>query len=417
MDSMLCSSRKFEASPKFSVKPIKTAIIITLTLLAAITVIASLNQPQQITPMLVSLSDLNVEITTTKTVYHVGDVIKGTLWIVNNSSQPVYIEQIHTAYLTAGYVDPPDLHSASVNIDYASPNTEREIPAWGKVGFIPFLFSASQVGTFEIRGYGSSISVKVIDLQYETLIPEASFPEAYSTNMELRLTGVNLPDVVSLANSSGYEVMFQDYVFEWNTGEGTIHTSATVTLSKSEGKGLIMEYDKYANITHVHFSLPANPGETFDLLWDMLARYMHTSRDLLEPTAMTGGLEYSWIDFTISGEPDWDAARADMGSLVERHTRWMGRVFEIYDSDSHFLNMTGFNIIRLQKSVSVGSASTQLVLEVSIDEEGDSKLVIYEPSPIGLPDPSSLFVPMFDSLGLPRSVLEGLKFDESMLFH
>ncbi len=251
---------------------------------------------------------------------------------------------------------------------------------------------------------------------YEVPVPQPSMLEAYSTNMELRISGVDLPDVIDKAGSSGYDVMYKDYVIEWAAGEGTIHTSAMVTLSRSEGRAINMWYDRFANLTHVQFSLPANPGETFDQLWDKLSRYMHASRDILNATALDVERGYYSLSFITPGEPDWDAARADMGGLVERHTRWIGRVFEYYDSDSHFLNMTGFHIIRAERVVVVGASNLRVIIEASIDEEGDCRLVIYEPRLNRLRDPSALFTPFFESLGLPKSALEGLIFDESSFF-
>jgi hypothetical protein len=129
-------------------------------LLSIITISAAFNQLQEVTPKTVSLNDLNVEITTSKKVYHVGDVINGTVWLVNDTPQTVHLDPIYTSYLTAGYT--PNLYSATINIDYASRYSGREIPAWGRVGFLPFLYSASQVGTFEIRTYETSASVEVI---------------------------------------------------------------------------------------------------------------------------------------------------------------------------------------------------------------------------------------------------------------
>jgi hypothetical protein len=200
-------------------KSTKAIILSTSILLAIITVVALLNQPPFITPPLVSVNDLKVEITTTKTTYHVGEIINGTVWLINNSDQPVLIDQISTAYITAGYSDPPDLHTSQIDIDYATSNPRKEILPWGRLGLIPFLYSASQSGTFEIRSYGAIKSVRVIALQYETPINPPAFWEAYSTNMELRIGGINLPNVINGAKDAGYDVLYQDYVYEWIPGK------------------------------------------------------------------------------------------------------------------------------------------------------------------------------------------------------
>jgi hypothetical protein len=80
-------------------------------LLALITISAASNQLQQIAPKRVSVNDLKVEITTTKSVYNVGEVINGTIWLVNETPQPVHLDPIYTAYLTAGYTS--NLYSAT----------------------------------------------------------------------------------------------------------------------------------------------------------------------------------------------------------------------------------------------------------------------------------------------------------------
>ena len=184
-----------------------------VVLLAIITLGVAFNQPQTTTPKIISVNDLKVEITTTKSTYQVGDVINGTVWFVNDTPQPVYLDLVYTAYVTAGYV--PNLYSASVHISYASPNPGMEIPAGGSVGFLPFRFSADHAGTFEIRAFGASAQVEVTNLSYETPVQQPSIPNAYSTNAIYRIGGVNLTDITLRAQSAGYEIINQDYIREW----------------------------------------------------------------------------------------------------------------------------------------------------------------------------------------------------------
>ena len=130
-------------------------------LLALITISAALNQQQPIAPKKVSVNDLKVMITTTKSVYNVGEVINGTIWLVNETPQPVQLDPIYTFYLTAGYA--PFIYGTVGHISPASPDAVIEIPAWGRVSFLPLRYSAGQVGTFEIRAYGASAKVEVIN--------------------------------------------------------------------------------------------------------------------------------------------------------------------------------------------------------------------------------------------------------------
>jgi hypothetical protein len=58
-------------------------------LLSIITISAAFNQLQDITPKTVSVNDLDVEITTSKKIYHIGEIINGTVWLVNNTPQTV----------------------------------------------------------------------------------------------------------------------------------------------------------------------------------------------------------------------------------------------------------------------------------------------------------------------------------------
>ena len=288
-----------------------------------------------------------------------------------------------------------------------------EIPAGGRVGFLPFSFSADHAGTFEVRAFGASTQVEVTNLSYETPVQQPSIPSAYSTNAVYRIGGVNLTDITLRAQSAGYEIISQDYIREWQPSEGTIHASALVTLSASRGRGIELDYDKYANITHVRFALPADANETFTPLWGRLSRYMHRDVPNLNETKWDAESGFYWMSFATSGEPDWDEVRADMGGLVERHTRWVGQVFEYYDSDSRLGFMTGFTIVEEEKTLRVGSTDLRVVLRLKIDEEGDFSLEVFESEAVKLADPGSLFVPMFEALSLSASSLDGLVFDES----
>lgn len=141
-------------------------IIITSVLLAVITFTSLLYQIQPTSPRRVSLNDLKVEITTTKETYVVGEVINGTVWFVNDSPRLVYLDPIYTAYINAGYSDMISGSSSMVHIDYVSPNAVIEIPAWGRVAFLPFHYEASRVGTFVIRVFGLSFSVGIVNPRF-----------------------------------------------------------------------------------------------------------------------------------------------------------------------------------------------------------------------------------------------------------
>ncbi len=380
-------------------------------LLAIVAVAAATSQPQTTPIRKVSLSDLEVEITTTKTTYRVGEAIMGIIWLVNNSPEPVSLTRTFTAYVTAGY--PPDLHSAVVNIDYASPDAETEIPSGGRVGLIPFSYSTGKAGAFEVRAYGATATIEVTGLKYEPLTPQPTIPIAYSTNAVYNIQGVNLAQVIQLAQAQGFNVMSEDYIYEWGPGNGTIHVSASLQLPKSSQRGILLDYDRYANITHVRFSLPADPWEKFDLLWDNFGRYMHEDVAQLNATVWDVERGYYWMSFTALGEPDWDIVRADAGSLVERHTRWVGRIFEYYDSDSFINTMTSYTIVELERTMRVGSIDLRVVLRLSIDDNGDFSLNVYESAPVRFDDPATLFAPMFDSLGLSKVSLIEVKLDPS----
>jgi hypothetical protein len=61
----------------------------------------------------------------------------------------------------------------------------------------------------------------------------------------------------------------------------------------------------------------------------------------------------------------------------------------------------------------MGTSNVRIIVELSID--GDLKLRLYESEPARLSDPSALFVPLFESLGLPASLLGQLRFDEEWI--
>ncbi|MCX6655184.1 MAG: hypothetical protein NTY03_08690 [Candidatus Bathyarchaeota archaeon] len=138
----------------------------TSILLAAITFTSLFYQIQPTSPRRVSLNDLKVEITTTKGTYVVGEIINGTVWFVNDSPRLVYLDPIYTVYMNMGYSDTISGSSSRVFIDYTSPNAVIEIPAWGRVAFLPFHHEASRVGTFMIRIFGVSYSVRIVNPKF-----------------------------------------------------------------------------------------------------------------------------------------------------------------------------------------------------------------------------------------------------------
>jgi hypothetical protein len=152
--------------------------IYIIALLEIITLTAATNQPQKATIKKVSLNDLKVEITTTKTTYRVSEDITGTIWLVNDSPETLTLAPIFTANFTAGYT--LNLKSSTVNFDYSSPETE--IPSGGRFNFIPFHYTASKQGTYEIMSYGAKATVDVTENKYQTLTPHPTIPIAYSTD-------------------------------------------------------------------------------------------------------------------------------------------------------------------------------------------------------------------------------------------
>lgn len=112
-------------------------------------------------PKRVSVNDLTVQITTDRQVYYAGDEINATVWFINTSHQPVYIDPITSFYFSGNYVNDTSPIGGEVAIDYASPNSKIIIPAEGKIAFWDFNFQANKIGTFSIICFEASTSVKV----------------------------------------------------------------------------------------------------------------------------------------------------------------------------------------------------------------------------------------------------------------
>jgi len=112
-------------------------------------------------PKRVSVSDLKVQITTDKNVYYTGDEINATVWFINTSHKPVYIDPITSFPFNGNYVNDTSPVGGEVILDYAYPNSKIIIPAEGKIAFWDYNFQANNVGTFTLNCFGASTSVKV----------------------------------------------------------------------------------------------------------------------------------------------------------------------------------------------------------------------------------------------------------------
>jgi hypothetical protein len=122
-------------------------------LLSIITISAAFNQLQEVTPKMVSLNDLNVEITTSKKVYHVGDVINATFSYVNPTNQTITLFSTPTIIHYSGhYLGDEVTIEATVQFSRNNSNFAGIKILPGHVYDVwTTTFYASKVGSFEIR--------------------------------------------------------------------------------------------------------------------------------------------------------------------------------------------------------------------------------------------------------------------------
>jgi hypothetical protein len=133
----------------------------SVLVLGIILVVAGYTYVDSESPKRVSVNELTVQITTDKQVYYMGDEINATVWFINTSHKPVYIDPITSFHFSGNYVNDTNPVGGEVAIDYAFPSSKIIIPAEGKTAFWDHDFQAYEVGTFTINCFGASKSVDV----------------------------------------------------------------------------------------------------------------------------------------------------------------------------------------------------------------------------------------------------------------
>ena len=247
----------------------------------------------------------------------------------------------------------------------------------------------------------------------DSAIPDPPYPSvrlAYITDVWKTIDGANITSVVGKAKSAGFNESLKEYIWEWKYDQGTIYRFARIEY---EHTGMALYYDRESNLTHVQFFLSENENVT-DSLWARLSLYMHVKQDVLSRTIWGFEQQYYNIDFVVAGMPDWERIKADMGDLTSQ-SYYLGTVSDNFVNGS-ILSATFSEIIQTDYVLSSpsGGSPNRCILRMEIDALGHTRLEIYESWLQRLTDPGSVFVSMFESLGLSASALQNFEFNESL---
>jgi hypothetical protein len=176
---------------------------------------------------------------------------------------------------------------------------------------------------------------------------------------------------------------------------------------------MALYYDRVSDLTHVQFHLSESENVT-DSLWARLSRYMHVRQNVLQRTMWDLEQQHYIIDFVVAGMPDWDKVRTDLGNLTSK-VYYLGIEAQQFDNGS-ISTATFSEMIQSDCIITspITGMSSRGILRIEMDGLGHARLEIYESKLQRLSDPGSLFVPLFESLGLPASVLNSFELNESL---
>lgn len=223
----------------------------------------------------------------------------------------------------------------------------------------------------------------------------------YESNT-IRLEAFNLTQLSLKAKAAGFNVTagHRRGMDEMVDGDGPV-----------PGSTIQLVYSWYSNYTYFSFTYPEKSNAT-DWVWRVLTDSLSLKEDELAVVKSDAVSNYqvdplgSHIGAYIEGvKPDWAIVAKYLGSEVKSESEWVGTVRITFDSNVYMI--LNSDAVMIENRVAGGD----VVCFVNVD--GDSDVCFYVDSHSKLDEPITLFTSMFEALGIPKSELARLSFEES----
>jgi len=238
----------------------------------------------------------------------------------------------------------------------------------------------------------------------------------YSSGVTNISEEINLTKIMVYAKSMRYETFYQDYIY--GQYQDTLSNYHNITISAGidgqvKGYYFGMDYDKKENLTIFSYRFPVGTKGTNDWLWNKLSLFMHVDVDALNSTIQSAKFYDDRIRGIISGEPDWSDVRRYSGDIITRDSTDIGQVIERYVNGT-IIYSSSFVEVSVESYFDIDD-STTIKVKLNVLLDGDGDVFLRASSLVKLPDPSALFISVFQSLNLPTSSLSCFSFKENLL--
>ena len=152
--------------------------------------------------------DIEVEITTSRDNYTLGESFTATLQLVNNGSKDVWMNPIYELPFLGNSVNDPEPTTGMIDLDWIQ-GAKIHVPPKSKTQLFELNFEPQYSGEFVISCFGVKKSVLILEpeQEYQVFIEEANYT----------ISGQEAVDKV--LNTSGYEVGYRITAVTSSSGE------------------------------------------------------------------------------------------------------------------------------------------------------------------------------------------------------